>query len=316
MKESVAPKIICTTTINAPTPAIERYDTIKGWHLIVTGDRKTPEYPLKNGTFVSWEEQQKKYPDLCKLVGSDSVARGRMVAFIEAHKRGASVVASIDDDCYPYDNWGQSFVNAESVDTMAYEWEVSDVAFNPLAQWNAAHWHRGFPIELIGQEQKRGALVKIRPLIQQNLCDGQSDFDAVFRLANGNAEAEYPSNMLAYTSSAFCPLNTQNTIISGECLKDHFANIPFIGRADDIWAGYIFQALHPDSVIYFRPTSKHNQQRTRESIVQDFKNELFAYQNTHDFLQSLKNDGPETAMKKYLPKKSQEAIEIYRSYFA
>jgi hypothetical protein len=215
-------------------------------------------------------------------------------------------------DCYPYDNWGQSFVG---VDTMAQEYKTEEIAFNPLSPFNPRHWHRGYPIELIGRQAEKKGMVRVSPLLQQNLCDGQSDFDALYRIGNDNSEAEYPSNLMPFFSKAYGPVNTQNTIISGAHLKDHFANIPFIGRADDIWAGYIFQALHPESLIYFRPTSKHSQRRSHESIVNDFKAELFAYQNTYDFLQSLGKDGPEAAMKRFLPKKSQEAIAIYRSYF-
>jgi len=36
-------KVIVTTTINAPTEAIRRFDVMPDWHLIVIGDLKTPE---------------------------------------------------------------------------------------------------------------------------------------------------------------------------------------------------------------------------------------------------------------------------------
>ena len=43
-------KVIVTTTINEPTEAIEKYDSLKDWELVVIGDKKTPKgYKLKRG---------------------------------------------------------------------------------------------------------------------------------------------------------------------------------------------------------------------------------------------------------------------------
>ena len=37
----MASKVIVCTSINAPTEAIEKYDTMSDWFLIVVGDKKT-----------------------------------------------------------------------------------------------------------------------------------------------------------------------------------------------------------------------------------------------------------------------------------
>ena len=53
-------KVIVTTTINKPTKAIELFESMTDWELIVIGDKKTPSnYKLKKGHYVTPEEQEK-----------------------------------------------------------------------------------------------------------------------------------------------------------------------------------------------------------------------------------------------------------------
>ena len=42
--------LIISTSINPPTEAIQKFDNLKNWTLIVNKDKKTPKnYKLKNG---------------------------------------------------------------------------------------------------------------------------------------------------------------------------------------------------------------------------------------------------------------------------
>ena len=41
-------KFIITTTINNPTAAIQKFDQMEDWKLIVIGDKKTPPFPTPN----------------------------------------------------------------------------------------------------------------------------------------------------------------------------------------------------------------------------------------------------------------------------
>ena len=53
-------KVIVTTTINPPTEAIERFQMLADWELVVIGDKKTPQnYHLERGTYVPPHEQEK-----------------------------------------------------------------------------------------------------------------------------------------------------------------------------------------------------------------------------------------------------------------
>ena len=44
-------KVIVTTTINPPTRAVESFQSMEDWELVVVGDLKTPSpYRLRRGT--------------------------------------------------------------------------------------------------------------------------------------------------------------------------------------------------------------------------------------------------------------------------
>ena len=78
-------KIIVCTTINSPTEAIEKYDSMTGWNLIVVGDQKTPKnYNLKNGLYLSPADQVKMSAKLSELIGWNCIPRrnfGLLYAF-------------------------------------------------------------------------------------------------------------------------------------------------------------------------------------------------------------------------------------------
>ena len=101
-------KYIVTTTINPPTKAILKFDKLKDWKLIVAGDLKTPKnYKLKNGIYLNPDDQKKISKKLSNLIGWNCIQR-RNFAIIYAYKMGADIIATIDDDNIPKDNWGKN----------------------------------------------------------------------------------------------------------------------------------------------------------------------------------------------------------------
>lgn len=288
---------------------------MKDWSLLVVGDRKSPpNYALKRGRYMSWDEQRKRYPDLCDLIGPGSVARGRMIAFIWAYQLGADVVASIDDDNSPYEDWGNDVRVGKPTRVMHYQ--TNSLAFDPLSihqhELNVHCWHRGFPLELRGPQTMVRSEKMIVPLVQANLWDGDLDVDATVRIATRPNLVLPRANF--YSTNTFSPVNTQNTFIARKALKHYPANIPFIGRADDIWASYLFEARHPGRVVYGKPTVIAAQNRSVKSMLNDLESEMFLYRNNMAFLGTLAKDGAEAAIE-LLPVKAREAIKMYESYF-
>ena len=102
-------KIIVTTTINSPTIATKKFANMKNWQLVVVGDKKTPhkEYEKLDCIYLHPDHQEKKYPELSLALGWNTIQR-RNIGFIEAYKLGADVMATVDDDNIPYENWGKN----------------------------------------------------------------------------------------------------------------------------------------------------------------------------------------------------------------
>ena len=98
--------IVCTT-INPPTLAIEKYDTMAGWCLIVVTDKKTPgNYKLQNGIVLNPDDQIKMSSELSDLIGWNSIQR-RNFGILYAINSGADLIFTVDDDNIPLDNWGK-----------------------------------------------------------------------------------------------------------------------------------------------------------------------------------------------------------------
>jgi len=73
--------VIVSTTINPPTEAIERFDAMPGWDLIVVGDLKTPaEYKLKSGLYLSPADQEKYDAALSEAIGWNCIQRRTSVS--------------------------------------------------------------------------------------------------------------------------------------------------------------------------------------------------------------------------------------------
>src|SRR5208283_3341550 len=103
-------RIIVTTTINEPTKALLKYASLPDWKLLIVGDLKTP-HDLYTGKpewiYMHPKEQEHKYPELSKCLGWNNVQR-RNIGFIEAYHMGAELIATVDDDNVPLENWGQN----------------------------------------------------------------------------------------------------------------------------------------------------------------------------------------------------------------
>ena len=112
-------KVIVTTSINHPTKAISKFDSLKDWKLIVVGDKKTPKnYKLKNGVYLTPKDQELIDKKLSRLIGWNCIER-RNFGLIYAKKIKASVVALIDDDNIPYKNWGKSMLAEKQEDLVS-----------------------------------------------------------------------------------------------------------------------------------------------------------------------------------------------------
>ena len=299
-------KFIVTTTINSPTLATRKFAAMEDWTLIVVGDTKTPhlEYEELDCIYLSPKIQQTIDSDLSDSIGWKSIQR-RNIGFLYAYNMGADIVATVDDDNIPYDDWSKNLLVGQTIECDLYE--PSQNVFDPLSVTNTPDiWHRGFPIDLLGKrhEVEYKGKVNRKVLVQADLWDGDPDIDAMARLTmkpivKYNVEKPYCSNKIA-------PFNSQNTFLAREVLP-YYAVLPHVGRMDDIWGSYILQYYFPNSVIYNKASVY--QDRNVQDLVTNLEKEVIGYRNTYSLLKNLKN------YMEYLPEDTKKFYNTYRSCF-
>lgn len=295
-------KYIVTTTIQSPTEATLKFANLTDWTLIVVGDKKTPhtEYKKLNCIYLTPDYQEKTYTDLSNALGWNTIQR-RNVGFIEAFRRGCSIVATVDDDNIPYPDWGKNIVVDKEVSVASYL-PQADI-FDPLSVTNHNDlWHRGFPIEYLSTKNNVEFIgyKTVTPKIQANLWDGDPDVDAMCRLTK-KPIVKFDTNEF-YTTPNITVFNSQNTFISRDVLGEYMV-FPFVGRMDDIWGGYHLQ-LATKCPVVFGPATVY-QERNPQDLVKNLENETIGYRNTSDFIKGIYP----------LPDRTREAFKIYRSYF-
>jgi hypothetical protein len=301
-------KVIVTTTINRPTEAILRFDQMEDWSLVVIGDLKTPEgYTLERGVYVSPSEQESYAKELSDSIGWNCIQR-RNFGLLWAAEMGAEIVALVDDDNIPYENWGQNLMIGRAVEVNYYETDLP--AFDPVGATNARHlWHRGYPLQLLSRrDYSRVSRRTVVPHVQADFWNGDPDVDAVCRMEHA-PECRFDVRCFPLAGDKAAPFNSQNTFVKGSCLKDYFL-FPHVGRMDDIWAAYYLQAKGA-TVVYGEPSVY--QQRNVHDLVKDMKQEYLGYENNFNIVRDLAGD-PDALMR-YLPAKAIKAFELYREHF-
>ena len=307
-------KFIVTTTINSPTEATLKFIEIAkrdNWHFIVVGDTKTPheEYEKLDCIYLDPDKQTEMYPELSEAIGWKTIQR-RNIGFVYAYEHGAEVVATVDDDNIPYDNWGTDLYIGKEVE-VDY-WRSSYHVFDPLSVTNYPQlWHRGYPIDYLKRKNNSEYLgkKKVIPLIQADLWDGDPDIDAMCRLTfkpicKFNTTAPFASENIS-------PFNSQNTFIARAALR-YYAVWPYVGRMDDIWGGYYTQRMiGADRLIYNRASVY--QDRNVQDLVTNLEKEIIGYRNTLDFTETPYKSSDVSAP--YIPEQTQKFLEIYFKHF-
>lgn len=304
-------KIIVTTTINKPTKATIKFCKKKNFDFLIIGDLKTPhkEYvnlskKYKNVTYLHPSDQNRLFGKLSKAIGWNCIQR-RSIGFVYAYKKNYEIIASVDDDNIPYENWGKKIYVGKKIKVNLYN--VQSPVFDPLSVTNTKHlWHRGYPIEYLQKRHKIYYLgKKIRKImIQADLWDGDPDIDAISRITH-RPLVKY-KKLKPYASKKISPFNSQNTFLHRDVLK-YYMMLPFVGRMDDIWPSYLIQKKFPNALVYCQASVY--QERNPQDVIKNLENEIFGYRNTLKFIKHINN------LKKILPKKTYKAFKIYQSYF-
>jgi hypothetical protein len=301
-------KVIVTTTINPPTKATSKFAGLRGWHLVVVGDLKTPaNYRIEGATYLSPSDQESIDAELSTLIGWNCIQR-RNFGFIWAAAQGADMIATVDDDNVPYDHWGSDLVVDQTIRVDAFA--CSTPAFDPVGATSYQHlWHRGFPLQWLQSRDYSSRLPRtVRVDVQAGFWNGDPDIDAVCRMEHA-PQVQFNDREFPIAADKMAPFNSQNTILSRRAFPDYFL-FPGIGRMDDIWGAYWLQSKG-FNVIFTRASVF--QERNVHDLTRDFDAEIIGYRKTHELVESLNRDSD--AIWNFLPEGSRKIYDCYSRHF-
>jgi hypothetical protein len=218
--------------------------------------------------------------------------------------QGAEIIASVDDDNIPSENWGKNIIVGTEQDVDSYS--SNNGLFDPISITNYPHlWHRGYPIQLLNQRNYNlTGTERILVDVEASFWNGDPDIDAICRMEH-SPECTFDTDIFPFTSSGISPFNSQNTFITSSALK-HYFMFPNVGRMDDIWASYYIQATGR-RVVYTAPTVK--QVRNPHDLTLDFEKEILGYLNNYKLLPDIMINP--NNLKNYVGDKSWNAFQVY-----
>ena len=301
-------KVIVTTTINPPTEALQKFAAMPEWQLVVIGDKKTPtDFHIDGAIYVTPHEQKKYDPELSEALGWNVVER-RNYGFLWAKDMGAQVVAVVDDDNVPLENWGKQVFVGQEVEVDYYQ--TDKLAFDPVAVTEHSHlWHRGYPPQLLAERDFGEPQRKIvTPDVQADFWNGDPDIDAFCRM-QFKPDVVFDASRFPLGSNKVGPFNSQNTFVSPDWLGEYFL-FPHVGRFIDIWTAYYVQSRGA-TLIYGPPTVR--QDRNVHDLTRDLAAEFVGYEHTLALLERLEDDP--MAIFDFMPERASVAYRAYRKHF-
>jgi len=99
-------KAIVITSIFEPTEAVVSFSKLSDYHLIVVGDKKSPQnWHCDNVEYLSVDRQETLPYQLSKVLPFNHYCR-KMLGYLAAIGQKAAYIIDTDDDNYPKENWG------------------------------------------------------------------------------------------------------------------------------------------------------------------------------------------------------------------
>lgn len=268
-------KAIIITSINEKTKAVQEYESLEGWHVVVVGDRKSrPIRNSQNLTFLSVEQQNSLGFKLTKALPFDHYAR-KNLGYLYALRMGAEVVYDTDDDNRPYPTWrGMDFECGNLVSGRERFVNV----YNYFS--DSQVWPRGFPLDLV-RGGRRMDIAPVSPLkvgVWQGLADLDPDVDAIFRLVFDGRITFKKKPPIVLPEGSYCPFNSQNTFWAMEAFPLMYLPSTVSFRFTDILRGYVAQRLLWTASMHlgFHEATVF-QERNEHDLMRDFKEEIECY---------------------------------------
>ena len=267
-------KFIVITSIFEPSKAVKEFAKLKGWHVVVVGDKKTPKgWSHRNVTYLSPEDQEKLGYEILAHLPWNHYCR-KMVGYLYAMSQGAEIIYDTDDDNIPLSDWEEPKFEG-SFETL------SGVPFVNIYKFftDRKIWPRGLPLrEILAEKKIERSEEKHSIRIWQFLADGDPDVDAIYRLTDNGHITFDKKPPLVLKPGSLSPVNSQNTFFHKEAF--HLLYLPaFVTfRFTDILRGLVAQPIlwaKGKTVGFGRATVF--QDRNEHDYFKDFESEMPVY---------------------------------------
>ena len=267
---------IIITSINEATKAVKSFANLPEWHTIVVGDRKSPlNWSCEGIDFISVSQQALLNFKLCQLLPFHHYSR-KMVGYLAAIQRGATLIFDTDDDNIPKDK-----IVLPEVDNKALS-IPKDLGFINIYQWYTHQmiWPRGLPLRFVKQSTEW--MSQIIPVpnncqvkIWQGLADGDPDVDAIYRLTNNTPCYFHNRGNLVLDSKTITPFNSQATFFTKDSFPLLYLPSTVSFRFTDILRGIVAQPIlwHKNWNLGFTNPIVF-QERNEHDFMKDFEEEV------------------------------------------
>lgn len=275
-------KYIIITSINDITEAVSAFSKQKDWHVVVVGDVKSIPYTHENVTYLTVEKQVQLGYSSIQSTPYNHYSR-KNIGYLYAIKNNASSIYDTDDDTFPYEGWASRNFSCST--------RVGGAKFiNPFKFYTDKKvWPRGLELSSINkQDSYTEKQRKTSVGVWQGVIDGDSDFDAIYRLTVDEHVLFNQGKDVAVADYCYAPFNTQSTLWNPIFYSLLYIPITVDFRFTDILRGYIAQRImweYGYNVGFHEPNTY--QIRNAHDYFKDFLGEISMYKQVPEVVKAL-----------------------------
>jgi hypothetical protein len=268
---------LVVTTISAPTRAMVQFKAgscFRGMNFIVVGDSGTPaDFNLRGSDYYSVSRQLQSDFRYAAAAPLRHYAR-KNIGYLIAIANGSEIIKESDDDNFPLPDFWTAPARTQQAHVLRNAGWI-----NVYKHFSSSPvWPRGLPLDAINQPAVASSLAVADCPIQQGLCNGDPDVDAIYRLVNGRPIEFEERTGLALAANSWCPFNSQNTTWWREAFPLLYLPATCSMRMTDIWRSLVAQRIawtNGWSVLFHSPTVF--QDRNSHDLMSDFEEEIQGY---------------------------------------
>jgi hypothetical protein len=249
----------------------------QGVNFVVVGDSISPtDFLLSGCDYYSVDRQLATRFRYAHAAPLRHYAR-KNIGYLISIRNGSNIIVESDDDNYPL----AGFWSRRQRTQRAHVFEKAGW-LNVYSHFcNSSIWPRGMPLDAVRQPLLPLADALLQDCdcpIQQGLCNGDPDVDAIYRLVNPLPINFEDRGSVALANKSWCPFNSQNTTWWQEAFPLMYLPGTCSIRMTDIWRSFIAQRIawaNEWNVLFHKPTVY--QERNAHNLMGDFKDEISGY---------------------------------------